>query len=90
MKTLMIVIGVLAALVLGAYAFREPLLDAVFTRLTADMFVQSDNDAYDPGVAVGAHVPAIRALHDGKELTDVTTLAGSSGLVLIANRSVDW
>jgi hypothetical protein len=90
MRILMIVVGALAALVLGGYVFREPLMTALFERMTADMFVESDSDAYDVGPAVGTKIPAIRALHDGAELTDVTTLAGSRGLVLIPNRSVDW
>jgi len=90
MRILMIVLGVLAALMLGAYVFREPLMAAAFEKLTADMFVPADSDAYDPGAAVGARLPAIRALHDGTEVTDATTLTGSHGFVLIPNRSVDW
>jgi hypothetical protein len=90
MRTLMIVVGALAALALGAYVFREPLMEALFERITADMFVQSDSDTFDPGAAVGARLPAIRASYGEEELTDATTLAGPRGLVLIANRSVDW
>jgi hypothetical protein len=89
-KVLSIAIGILLVLVLGVYVFREPLMAAVAERMTADMFVQADMDAYDPGVATGASFPAIRALYDGKEVTDVAQFIGPNGLVLVANRSVDW
>jgi hypothetical protein len=89
-KVLSIAIGILLVLVLGVYVFREPLMAAVAERMTADMFVQADTDAYDPGVATGASFPAIRALYDGKEVTDIAQFMGPNGLVLVANRSVDW
>lgn len=90
MKVLMIVLGVALALVFGGYVFREPLMNAIVERMTADMFVAADNDDYDPGVATGERFPAIRALHDGNEITDIGRFMGTHGAVLIANRSVDW
>jgi hypothetical protein len=87
---LVIVIGVLAALALGAYVFREPLMGAMFERMTADMFVQRDDDTYDVGAAVGSRIPTIHAIRDGAVVTDVAQLAGANGLVLVPNRSVDW
>ena len=53
MKILLIVVGVLIVLAGGMYAFREPLFAAVTERMTADMFVPKDDDAYDVGVAIG-------------------------------------
>ena len=79
-------------LVAGAagYAFRAPLLEVVADRLTADMFVAADADSFDPGVATGAPLPGLRALHDGREVHGVDTFAGSRGTVLFVSRSVDW
>jgi hypothetical protein len=74
----------------GAYLFREPLKEAVFARLTADMFVAADDDAFDPGVAVGVGLPPLRAVVDGREIASIAEFAGARGTVLIANRSVDW
>jgi hypothetical protein len=74
----------------GVYLFREPLRNAMVERLTADMFVAADDDAFDPGVAVGSRLPPLRAVVDGREVTDLAGFAGSRGTVLVANRSVDW
>jgi hypothetical protein len=81
------VIVVLAA---AAFVFREPLMDALKERITADMFVSADTDAYDPGVAIGEPLPSLRALYDGAEITDVRRFAGANGTALVVNRSVDW
>jgi hypothetical protein len=86
----MIALGVVLVLVLGGYLFREPLMNAIVERMTADMFVTADTDDYDPGVATGEKLPAIRARHDGAEITDIRRFMGTNGTVLIANRSVDW
>jgi hypothetical protein len=83
------------ALVLGVgliagYLYREDLKAAAIDRITADMFVDSDTDAYDPGVAIGQVLPPIRALWNGREVTSVSELMGRRGLLLFVNRSVDW
>ncbi|MFK7913849.1 MAG: hypothetical protein AB8B93_08030 [Pseudomonadales bacterium] len=86
-------LGLLLVLLLagvGAFVFREPLKEMVYERVTSDMFVAVDNDSFDPGLSVGAQFPAIRALHEGAELTDIAQFSGPNGLVFIANRSVDW
>jgi hypothetical protein len=80
-------VGLIAS---GAYAFREPLLGAMFERVTADMFVAKDDDPYDPGLAIGAQLPALRARYAGHEITDVAAFMGANGLALFVNRSVDW
>ena len=88
------VLAVLAAVIVVAgiaiYAFREPLITAMFERMTADMFVARDDDAYDPGIAVGAEVPPLHARYEGREVTQLGDFMGSKGLVLFVNRSVDW
>jgi hypothetical protein len=84
---LAVVLGV--AFVAG-YVYREDLKAAAIDRVTADMFVDSDTDTYDPGVAVGQQLPPLRALWNGRELTSVGELMGKRGLLLFVNRSVDW
>ena len=90
MKKRYVALGVVAVVAGGIYAAREPLQNLVVERVTADMFVAQDTDAYDPGVAVGQPMPALRALFDGREVVDLAQFAGSKGLVIFVNRSVDW
>ncbi len=78
------------ALSIGGYVFREPLKQAVFDRITQDMFVARDSDAYDPGVAIGQTLPALHARYQGREITQLNEFAGPKGTVLFVNRSVDW
>lgn len=75
---------------LGIYAFREPLKNAMVERMTANMFVARDDDAYDPGVAVGQPLPALHARYRGREITQLGEFSGRKGMVLFVNRSVDW
>jgi hypothetical protein len=84
------IVGVVAVLAFGGYVFREPLMNAMFERMTANMFVAKDDDPYDPGLAVGASVPALRARYQGQVVTDIGTVMGPRGLALFLNRSVDW
>ena len=74
----------------GVYTFREPLMKQVAERMTADMFVAGDDDAYDPGVSVGESFPAILATRDGAQVTSVAEFMGERGMIFMANRSVDW
>lgn len=89
-KVMLTVLAALAVTVVALFVFREPLLEQVGERLTRDMFVPSDNDDFDPGVAVGERLPALLAVHDGERVTDLDRYAGPSGLVFVANRSADW
>ena len=89
-RSLIGIVGVIAVLIVGIYVFREPLKDAMFERMTTDMFVANDDDPYDPGLAVGSHIPALRAQYQGREVTDIGEVMGARGLVLYVNRSVDW
>jgi hypothetical protein len=91
MKRLLVVAFVLGVVGVSAlYVFREPLMDAVAERLTADMFVAADADAFDPGPAVGSAFPPFRALHAGVAVTGLDGFMGPRGLVFFANRSVEW
>jgi hypothetical protein len=82
----------LAALVVAAaiYTFRAPLVEVAMDLVTRNMFVAAADGAYDPGVPVGAEFPPILALHEGREVTGLDLLMGDKGVLLFANRSVDW
>lgn len=84
----LVIVLVLAAA--GVFVFREPLKEIAIERITSDMFVAVDNDSFDPGLALGATFPSIRAVREGAEVTDISGFSGPNGLVFIANRSVDW
>ena len=90
MNKLVIALAIVVVLAGGAYLFREPLMAEVFDLVTADMFVAVDTDAYDPGIAIGEPFPSIRARYRGEEITTVTPFMGENGMILVANRSVDW
>ena len=89
-KVLLIIAGVLAAAGIAIFAFQEPIKEFAFDRITTDMFVAEDNDAFNPGLPVGATFPAVKATMDGRTITDISELSGPNGLVFVANRSVDW
>lgn len=89
-KVLLVIVALVVVAGVGLFLFQEPLKEMAFDKLTSDMFVASDNDAFDPGLAVGATFPPILASLDGATITDVSQYSGPNGLVFIANRSVDW
>jgi hypothetical protein len=55
-----------------------------------DIFISEDTDSFDPGLPIGAQFPRIRALYQGREITDIDQFIRDKGAVFIANRSVDW
>lgn len=89
-KVLIGTLVVVVTLGVAGYLFREPLINAIANRLTADMFVEADADTFDPGVPVGARLPEIAARYDGRTIHELGQFAGENGLVLFAARSVDW
>lgn len=89
-KILVIVAGVLASLIMAGAIFKEPLLAAVKETITADMFVNVDDDDFDVGLALNADFPEIKALSKGELITQIQPLIGDKGMIFIANRSVDW
>ena len=82
-------IGFLAAggVLAGIYLLLGPVLAQ---QGLGNIFVRSDTDSFDPGLPIGAQFPAIRALYQGKEITDISQFMGEKGVVFFANRSVDW
>lgn len=89
-KILSVALLIVLAVAAIFYLFREPIKQAVYARLTADMFVAQDTDDFDPGPAIGSHFPGLRARYQGAELTLLDQLAGAKGTVLVASRSLDW
>ena len=87
-----LLIGLCALLTAAAllYLFREPVKQALYARITADMFVAGDSDAFDPGPALGSQFPGLRASYQGREVTLLDEFAGKNGTVFIASRSLDW
>lgn len=91
MKKFLISIAVaLPVLLLAGMVFREPLVAWLEGSITSDMFVSQDDDAYDPGIAVGEQFPPIRALYAGREIDSIQPFIADRGLVFIAVRSADW
>ncbi len=89
------ILGVLvtgfAIAIAGGYAFMDPLLaQQAQTRNFDNIFIAEDTDAFDPGLPVGAQFPPIRALYQGREITEIDEFVRDKGAVFIANRSVDW
>lgn len=89
-KIIVIIIVLLLLAAALAFVLREPLKQAAYDRLTADMFVSADTDAFDPGPAIGSSFPGLRAIYQGREVNLLGEFAGSRGTVLIASRSLDW
>lgn len=88
------VLIVACAVILGGmallYLFREPAREAAYERLTQNMFVAADTDAFDPGPALGSKFPGLRARYKGRDITLISEFAGINGTVVIASRSLDW
>ena len=57
---------------------------------SADMFVATDDDAFDPGLAVGSTFPAIDALDRDQPVSSIRPYLGERGLLFFANRSISW
>ncbi len=82
-KRLLIVVVVALA---GIFIFKDSLL----SYFANAQFVTAEAAQFDAGIDVGAHIPAISALHQGKEVTDLAKFSGPKGLVVMINRSIDW
>lgn len=81
----------LVALVAGlAVAGTLLFMTSITAQNLGNIFVPADTDAFDPGLAIGAQFPEIRALYQGREITNIDQFMGEKGLVFFANRSVDW
>ena len=80
----------ITALAATGFLFRESLVAVAKDSLTSDMFIGADTDGFDAGLAVGSQLPSIKALHQGKVVTDLGEFIADKGMIFIANRSVDW
>ena len=89
-KFLISLAGFLVVAAVGIYIFRGPLIAALEAPMTANMFITEDSDSFDPGLAVGAPFPAIRASYQGREITDIDQFIQDKGAIVVANRSADW
>ncbi len=72
------------------YLFRGEVEQAALDKLTENMFVPTDDDAFDPGPAIGSLFPGVRATYQGRELSLINEFAGPNGTVFIATRSAEW
>ena len=80
-----------AVLMAGSYAFMEPLLAQQRRAPNPDdIFIPEDTDSFNPGLAIGAEFPPIRALYQGQEITEIDQFIRDKGAVFLVNRSVDW
>lgn len=84
-----ILLGLVIVVAVG-FIFRENLYQILVDQVTKDMFVAEDTDNFDPGPAVGAEFPTIKALYQGEEVSSISEFAGSNGTIFIASRSLDW
>lgn len=88
-----LLLSILALLALGSASlllFGERITELAMTKLTEDMFVAEDADAFDPGLPVGASLPTLRAQYATQEVVELEQFMGERGLLLFANRSVEW
>ena len=89
-KIFVSVLCVLLVLAGSGYLFKEKLWQLVVKVVTRDTFISADTDSFDPGLALGTRFPNIKALYQGKVVSDVREFAHHKGMVFIANRSADW
>ena len=90
LKIIYIVSGILAVLVLTAVLFQKQIINMLSGTITKNMYVQADTDDFDTGLAVGQSLTAVKFLYKGVEGSDLMQFAKENGLVIMANRSLDW
>jgi len=89
-KTLLVALAVFLGAGIMLYLFREPIKETAFAKLTEEMFVDADNDSFDPGPQLGSHFPGVNAVHEGRRIQLISEFAGPRGTAFIASRSLDW
>ena len=89
-KSPLVIASVFLVIAAGVYLSRVELWEIAKDKLTADMFVESDSDSFDPGLAIGTAFPTIKVIYRGREISDVSQFVHDKGMVFIANRSADW
>lgn len=80
----------LAVVLLMTIAFSEQTEARDYSQITKDMFKAEDADQFNKGLAIGAQLPNVKALFQGRVITDLKQFSGKRGLVIIASRSLDW
>lgn len=91
MQRVLIVLAVLLLLATSlVYVYQDDVREKAYAKLTENMFVASDDDAFDPGPALGSDFPGVRARYQGKQIQLLAPFAGANGTVFIASRSLDW
>ncbi len=83
-------LSLVAVVAIVGYVLREPLIQKFEAAVTGDMFVDADDDSYDPGIAVGATFPRIHARTSGGTVTAIDEFIADRGMIFIAVRSADW
>ncbi len=73
-----------------AFLFSGETKHAAYDFVTHNMFVESDNDSFDPGPAIGSRFPGFNALYQGQNTRLLTPFSGPNGTILVALRSLDW
>ncbi len=89
-RTLIIALAVFLGAGAMLFLFREPIKEAGYARLTRDMFVPADTDAFDPGPALGSRFPGVSAVYRGRRIQLIDEFAGPRGTVFVASRSLHW
>jgi hypothetical protein len=84
-------LGLLVAVLgIAVFAAGDLLKERMYAKLTEDMFVSEDADAFSPGVAVGELFPDLNVSYQGQTVSDMGQFIGDKGMIFIAVRSVDW
>jgi len=89
-KIIQPLIAVIAMVLLAQQQQAETLKQTTHSWLTDSMFVDADNDAFNPGIATGENFPMLMAVYQGQTVSDLRSLVGDKGMIFIASRSVDW
>ena len=91
MKKLLIIGGIaLLTAAVAFYIFRADMKEAAYDKITENMFVPADNDAFDPGLQVGTMFPGVRATYQGRDINLIQEFAGPNGTAFVATRSAEW
>ena len=90
MRFLLISLSIVALIILVFAVFREPIEEAAYDSITEDMFVEQDNDNFDPGPALGSRFPGFNGLYENQPVTLLEPFAGPAGTLFMASRSFEW
>ena len=83
------VTAIIIAIVLG-FSYKQEIMSLVYDYITKDMYVSVDTDSFDPGPMIGDKLPTLTAKYKDKDVSSLSTFAGSKGTLLVISRSFDW